>query len=54
MDIDIGKIYNHINKSSEKYLIGKTSKRLPESNHSINQNFVKNIAIIVKPWKLIV
>ena len=39
MDIEIGRIYNHIKKSSEKSLIDKISKRLSElefkSNHLI-------------------
>ena len=30
MDIEIGKIYNYINRSSKKFLIGKILKRLSE------------------------
>ena len=57
MYIEIGKIYNHINRSSEKSLIKRISKRLSELEFKLN-NFMKskclkfvvkkNIAIIIK------
>ena len=45
--VEIGKIYNHINKSSKKSLIDRISRRLSEpefkSNHLIKSKFLNYI-----------
>ena len=45
--VEIGKIYNHINKSSKKSLIDTISRRLSElefnSNHLIKSEFLNNV-----------
>ena len=50
---EIGKIYNHINRSFEQSLIGKISKRLTESefesNHLIKLKCLKYVFKIIFP-----
>ena len=53
MCVEIGKIYNHINKSSKTSLIDKISKRLSElkfkSHHSIKSKALKHVVKKILP-----
>ena len=53
MYVEIGKIYNHVNRSSEKSLIEKISKRLLEvefkSNHLIKSKCLKYVVKKILP-----